>query len=173
MKFPTALSCLFALTHAHAATFLVEAERFSEKGGWGIDTQFIESMGSPYLIAHGLGKPLADATTKVSVPEDGDYRVWVRTIDWTKRLDRPASAGLFKVTVNGQPVGGELGGGGHIHQACAVVIVEMKACGIGEPAGLERVAFHGGTDEDFLHIAPSEVWVFLEHHGDPSGDGRA
>jgi hypothetical protein len=111
MKIPIALSCLFALTQAHAATFLVETEQFSDKGGWGIDTQFIESMGSPYLIAHGLGKPVADATTKVTVPEEGDYRVWVRTIDWTKRLGRPASAGLFKVTVNGEPLETELGGG--------------------------------------------------------------
>lgn len=111
MRIPVALSCLFALTQAQAATFLVEAEQFADKGGWGIDTQFIESMGSPYLIAHGLGKPVADATTKASVPEDGDYRVWVRTIDWTKRLDRPASAGLFKVTVNGEPLETELGGG--------------------------------------------------------------
>jgi hypothetical protein len=111
MKIPIALSCLFALSQAHAATFLVETEQFSEKGGWGIDTQFIESMGSPYLIAHGLGKPVADATTKVTVPEDGDYRVWVRTIDWTKRLGRPESAGLFKVTVNGEPLEAELGCG--------------------------------------------------------------
>ena len=111
MKIPIALSCLCVITHAHAATFLVEAEQFADKGGWGIDTQFIESMGSPYLIAHGLGKPVADATTKVTVPEEGDYRVWVRTIDWTKRLWRPASAGLFKVTVNGEPLETELGGG--------------------------------------------------------------
>jgi len=102
---------LLAASQIHAATFLVEAEQFSEKGGWGIDTQFIESMGSPYLIAHGLGKPVADATTKATVPEDGDYRVWVRTIDWTKRLDRPLSAGLFKLLINGEPVGAELGGG--------------------------------------------------------------
>lgn len=111
MKFPIALSCLFALTQAQAATFLVEAEQFSDKGGWGIDTQFIESVGSSYLIAHGLGEPVADATTKATVPEDGDYRVWVRTIDWTKRLGRPASAGLFKVMVNGKPLDPELGGG--------------------------------------------------------------
>ena len=30
-------------------------------------------MGSPYLIAHGLGKPVADASTEVTVPEDGPY----------------------------------------------------------------------------------------------------
>ena len=54
------LLCLLAATNLQAASFLVEAEQFSDKGGWGIDTQFIEPMGSPYLIAHGLGKPVAD-----------------------------------------------------------------------------------------------------------------
>jgi len=111
MKKPIAFCCLLAISQAHASTFLVEAEQFTDKGGWGIDTQFIESMGSPYLLAHGLGKPVADATTKVAVPEDGEYRIWVRTIDWTKRLDRPASAGVFKLTVNGEPLATELGNG--------------------------------------------------------------
>jgi hypothetical protein len=109
MKIPYALFSLFAATQLHAATFLVEAEQFSDKGGWGIDTQFIESMGSPYLIAHGLGRPVADATTEADVPEDGTYRVWVRTLDWTKRLKRPESAGRFKVSINGTALENELG----------------------------------------------------------------
>src|SRR6218665_422356 len=92
-----------------AATFLVEAEQFSDKGGGGVDTQFIESMGSPYLIAHGLGKPVADATTEVTVPEDGNYRVWVRTVDWTQRLGRKDSAGLFQISIDGKPLVAELG----------------------------------------------------------------
>jgi len=100
---------LLSLFQLQAASFLVEAEQFSTKGGWKVDTQFIESMGSPYLIAHGLGKPVADATTEIDVPEAGDYRVWVRTIDWTKRLDRPESAGRFKVSVNGEELGAVLG----------------------------------------------------------------
>lgn len=104
-----ALLSLFAASQIHAATFLVEAERFSEPGGWQVDTQFIESMGSPYLIAHGLGKPVADAKTEIDVPEDGEYQIWVRTIDWTKRLERPESAGRFKVSVNGSPLSAELG----------------------------------------------------------------
>jgi hypothetical protein len=90
---------------------VVEAERFSKPGGWQVDTQFIESMGSPYLIAHGLGKPVADASTQVLVPEDGDYRIWVRTIDWSERLKRPGGAGRFTLSMNGSKVGGELGAG--------------------------------------------------------------
>lgn len=108
MKYPFLLS-LFAAAQLQAATFLVETEQFANKGGWGIDTQFIESVGSSYLIAHGLGKPVADATTEVEIPAAGDYRVWVRTIDWTKRLERADSAGRFKLAVNGQELPAELG----------------------------------------------------------------
>lgn len=36
---------------------LVEAESFNEKGGWVLDQQFMDQMGSPFLLAHGLGKP--------------------------------------------------------------------------------------------------------------------
>jgi len=103
--------CLAAALPAHAGTFLVEAEQFADKGGWGVDTQFIESVGSSYLIAHGLGKPVKDAVTEVTVPDAGSYRVWVRTIDWTKRLDRPDSAGRFQLEIDGKALVGELGKG--------------------------------------------------------------
>lgn len=35
----------------------VETELFQNKGGWITDSQFIDQMGSPYLLAHGLSKP--------------------------------------------------------------------------------------------------------------------
>ena len=110
MRF-TLLFSIFAASQLQAATFLVEAEQFSAPGGWQVDTQFIESVGSPYLIAHGLGTPVADANTTVQVPEDGDYRVWVRTLDWSKRLNRPGGAGSFSLSVNGEKLGAELGTG--------------------------------------------------------------
>ena len=47
----------------HAADLLVETESFTEKGGWCVDQQFMDQMGSPYLIAHGMGVPVADAST--------------------------------------------------------------------------------------------------------------
>ncbi|MCE5346912.1 MAG: hypothetical protein LLG13_11595, partial [Bacteroidales bacterium] len=37
---------------------LIEAESFKDKGGWVVDQQFVEQMGSPYLLAHGLGNPV-------------------------------------------------------------------------------------------------------------------
>src|SRR4051794_38675828 len=35
---------------------LVEAESFADPGGWVLDTQFTHVMGSPYLLAHGMGE---------------------------------------------------------------------------------------------------------------------
>jgi hypothetical protein len=89
---------------ASASTVLVEAENFTDHGGWSLDTQFIREMGSPYLLAHGLGTPVADATTKVTFPVAGTYRVFVRTKDWVARWDAPGTPGRFQVIVNGVPL---------------------------------------------------------------------
>ena len=81
---------------ASAAEVLVEAEGFSDCGGWLRDPQFMDVMGSPYLLAHGLGKPVADAATEVAFPQAGSYRLWVRTKDWV-----PAHhPGVFRVVVD-------------------------------------------------------------------------
>ncbi|MHC4624664.1 MAG: FAD-dependent oxidoreductase, partial [Planctomycetota bacterium] len=60
----------------------LEAERFDNTGGWSNDSQFVDLMGSPYLLAAGLGKPVADATTIAHIPSGGEYRCWVRCKDW-------------------------------------------------------------------------------------------
>lgn len=51
---------------ASESPILVEAEGFDDTGGWVIDPQSMDLMGSPYLLAHGLGVPVEDATTKVT-----------------------------------------------------------------------------------------------------------
>ncbi len=84
--------------------FLVEAESFNDHGGWVLDTQFIEIMGSPYLMAHGLGRPVADATKTVTFPATGKWRVWVRTMDWVARWEAPGEPGRFQLLVEGTPV---------------------------------------------------------------------
>ena len=61
---------------------LVEAEAFDNYGGWIMDSQFELVMGSPYLLAHGNGVPVADATTTLQIAESGQYNVWVRAKDW-------------------------------------------------------------------------------------------
>lgn len=61
---------------------LVEAKGFDDFGGWVLDSQFELEMGSPYLLAHGNGSPVADASTVIFVQVAGVYNVWVRTKDW-------------------------------------------------------------------------------------------
>jgi len=85
-------------------SILVEAESFDQHAGWSMDTQFIRQMGSPYLLAHGLGKPVEDATTTVTFPETGIYRVFVRTKDWVARWNAPGQPGRFELYVNGTPL---------------------------------------------------------------------
>ncbi|MBU4460100.1 MAG: FAD-dependent oxidoreductase [Verrucomicrobia bacterium] len=86
---------------------LVEAESFADKGGWSVDPQFVEQMGSPYLLAHGLGKPVANASTRVAIGTTGVYRVWVRTRNWAPG-DWEAP-GRFKVLLNGRALDPEFG----------------------------------------------------------------
>lgn len=79
---------------------LLEAESFGNRGGWVVDPQFADVMGSPYLLAHGLGAPVADASTTVSFPTACVVRAWVRTRDWTPDWtgEKP---GRFRLDVGG------------------------------------------------------------------------
>ena len=79
---------------------LVEAESLQNLGGWVVDHQAMDVMGSPYLLAHGLGVPVANARTPVEFPADGTYRLWVRTRDWVA----PHGPGKFRLRLNGQPL---------------------------------------------------------------------
>ena len=76
----------------------VEAEQFTECGGWTNDAQFIDQMGSPYLLAVGLGAPVEDAVTNVTVRHAGRYRLWARTKDWVPEHH----PGRFQIVVGGQ-----------------------------------------------------------------------
>jgi len=101
-------SACVAATPSRAAEVLVEAEAFADHGGWVIDPQFMDQMGSPYLLAHGLGKPVANAKTEAEFPEAGVYHVWVRAKDWAASHH----PGRFKVLVNGQELAETFGENG-------------------------------------------------------------
>lgn len=78
-------------------------------GGWVLDQQSMTIMGSPYLLAHGMGVPVEDACTPVTSEEGGTYYLWVRTRDWTRTWDSNESAGKFLVLINGQAAPKTLG----------------------------------------------------------------
>ena len=83
----------------------IDAEDFAEYGGWRMDTQFVHLMGSPYLMATGIGTPVDDAKTTFSNPETGTYHVWVRARNWVKAF----APGRFQVNINGTPLDKEFG----------------------------------------------------------------
>lgn len=92
-----------------AADLLVEAESFSQKGGWKVDQQFMDQMGSSYLLAHGLGSPVQDASTEAKLPQCGIYYVYVRTYNWTSPWCTGEGPGRFGLSVNGQVLSTHLG----------------------------------------------------------------
>jgi len=92
-----------ALYAQRADSILVEAESFKDKGGWVADQQFMDLMGSPFLMAHGLGVPVEDARTQVTFPGSGTYRLWVRTHNWALLWTEKAP-GRFQVLVDDVPV---------------------------------------------------------------------
>ncbi|MFM2211016.1 MAG: hypothetical protein RL639_210 [Verrucomicrobiota bacterium] len=121
-----------------ADTVFVEAESLASQGGWKLDTSFTNIVGSPYLLAHGLGKPVADATGTVRIPAAGEYRVWVRTKDWVAHWNAPGTPGRFQLIVNGQPVAAEFGTKGaewHWQEGGKVTL----------PAGDVKIALHDLT----------------------------
>ncbi|MEA5043404.1 MAG: FAD-dependent oxidoreductase [Petrimonas sp.] len=83
-------------------SLFIEAESFQNKGGWVVDQQFMDLMGSSYLMAHGLGTPVSDATTTVNFAKTGEYTVFVRTYNWTSPWTTKEGPGKFQLTVNGK-----------------------------------------------------------------------
>jgi len=94
------MSCLMLIIAPFvlAANHVVwqEAESMNNTAKWSNDPQHVDIMGSPYLLATGLGKPVDDASTTVTIPEDGTYTLWVRCRDWFPSH----SAGRFQVLIN-------------------------------------------------------------------------
>ncbi|MBX3485598.1 FAD-dependent oxidoreductase [Phenylobacterium sp.] len=116
---------------------LIEAEDFASYGGWVLDSQFETQMGSPYLLARGLGRPVADATTTVAVAEAGGYQVWVRTRDWAA----PHAPGRFRLSIGGVALAAEFGANGEAWAWQPAGTVSL-------PAGEVALALHDLTGFD-------------------------
>jgi hypothetical protein len=100
--FASIIFCLLVIA-AFPQELLLEAESFASHGGWVVDQQFMDEMGSPFLLAHGLGKPVADAETTVTLPKGG-YRLWVRTRNWVANWGVQEAPGLFQIWINNEPL---------------------------------------------------------------------
>ncbi len=129
----SAILCMM-FSVASGEPILVEAEQFTECGGWVRDCQFMDQMGSPYLLAHGLGTPVPNASTTVQFPRSGSYRVLVRTRDWVAPWNAPGTPGSFRVLINDQPLDAVFGTegadwhwqeGGQVEIAAGPVVVAL------------------------------------------------
>jgi hypothetical protein len=141
---------------------LVEAEAFDSYGGWTLDSQFIGEMGSAYLLANGIGVPVADAVTHVSIPAAGAYRVWVRTKDWVPKHH----PGKFQLLVDGKPLDKTFGESGKGWSWELAERVEL-------PAGRVTLALHDltgfGGRCDAIYITNTTIAPIDA----PDGAGRA
>lgn len=107
----SAVVCAYLVltSFAHVAAserhlLLVETESFDDLGGWVVDQQFMDQMGSPFLLAHGLGVAVADARTQLHTSKPGTYRAWVRTRDWVAPWKAPGAPGKFQLVIDGKPL---------------------------------------------------------------------
>ncbi|MEM7413749.1 MAG: FAD-dependent oxidoreductase [Myxococcota bacterium] len=145
------------LTHATGTgQILIEAEDFEDYGGWVLDSQFEQEMGSPYLMAHGVGCPVADARTTISVDQGASYDLWVRAKDWVPGHH----PGRFEVLVDEKSVGREFGANGQNWSWEHAGVVDLPA---GEVALTLRdlTGFNGRCDALYFtsegDVPPNEV----------------
>jgi hypothetical protein len=141
------------------SSFVVRTAAFAHKGGWALDTQFTEQVGLPYLLAHGLGVPVLDAHTEVTLPAAGAWRVWVRTRNWVPGAGDPP--GRFRVLIDGRPLAPVFGvapaawgwaDGGAVESADTRVCVALRDL-TGFDGRCAAVAFtrDGGPPEEGWH----------------------
>lgn len=145
------------------AGVLIEAESFADKGGWSVDQQFMSEMGSPYLIAHGMGIPVGDAVTVAALPRRGLYHVYVRTYNWTSPWCGVAGPGGFGITVGGNALGTRLGteGDGWMWQYAGAARITGREA---------EVRLHDLTGFDGRCDA---IWLTTDANDVPPADGEA
>ena len=161
-----AVLTLTAIAQSAEHTVLVEAEAFSDRGGWVVDQQFMDEMGSPFVLAHGLGTPVKDASTAVTFPAAGTYHVWVRTRDWVAGWKAPGAPGKFQVLVDGKAVETTFGtegakwhwqGGGAVEIANTKTVVALHDL-TGFEGRCDAIVFSAGAKfkppEDLKTMAP-------------------
>lgn len=119
----------------------LETEQFDSLGGWTVETQCREAMGSFWIFAHGCGRPVADASTSFETDHPAKWHVRVRTRDWTAVWKRGTPAGRFLILFDGRPLETELGTNGPEWSWQYAGCAEL-------PAGTHQLALHDLTGFD-------------------------
>lgn len=132
-----------------AASLWLETESFTNKGGWVVDQQFMDLMGSPYLMAHGMGRPVSDASTTVDIPESGRWHIYVRTFNWTSPWTSETGPGAFKVKVGSKILKTVLGTSGDSWQWQYAGSLNLKA-GQSSVSLCDLTGFNGRCDAIFM-----------------------
>ena len=145
----------FSVISKEHNSLLVETESFDNKGGWVIDQQSMDVMGSPYLMAHGMGDPVVDASTIVSFSKKGKYRIFIRTRNWTAPWSNQA-AGQFQVLVDGNLIEQKFGIGGKDWNWIDGGIVEVSKLQI-EISLRDLTGFNGRCDAIYFTSDKSDV----------------
>lgn len=147
------LSVLFFLMAGCLATsaqnILIEAESFQQKGGWVVDQQSQATMGTSYLMAHGMGEPVEDASTEVYIPKRGSYAIYVRTYNWTSPWYEGEGPGRFGLSLNGVELHSNLGTTGKQWAWQKVGEVNLKK-GLNQLSLHDYTGFNGRCDAIFL-----------------------
>ncbi len=134
----------------------IEAESFQKLGGWVVDPHSMSQMGSSYIMAHGYGRPVANAETDIEIPTAGHYYVWVRTRDWTAIWKRGTPAGRFQLKINGNLLPEILGTNGtdwnwqkagHIKLNCGKCNLQLQ----------DMTGFNGRCDAIYLTTDFNEI----------------
>ena len=145
---------------AQAQQVLLEAEQFADTGGWDLDQQSMDQMGSPYLLAHGLGVPVKNAVTIAKFPAAGEYRVWVRTRDWVAPWKASGAPGKFQVIVDGKPLAETFGTKGeewHWHDGGKVKVGVEARIALHDLTGFEGRCDAILFSQDAAFVPPNDL----------------
>ncbi|MBN2308575.1 MAG: FAD-dependent oxidoreductase [Candidatus Hydrogenedentes bacterium] len=151
---PAAAASADASAGSDEGEIWIEAESFHTLGGWVIDQQSMAQMGSAYIMAHGMGVPVADAQTVFAVPQAGEWTVWARTRDWTAPWGRGKPGGTFQVVVNGRALPEILGtnGGAWAWQKAGTATLDKGEAAV---ALHDLTGFNGRCEALYLTFDPN------------------
>ena len=161
-----ALAILVLTACSSQSDMLIEAERFDNKGGWSVDQQFTFEMGSPYLLAHGMGKAVEDASTPIRFVKGGEYHIYARTYNWTSPWSEGRGAGAFRIAIGDQLLPNELGATGSQWEWQYAGSVNIAKRGVQRLRLHDLTGFDGRCDAIYItpdkDVAPPAEVVALE-----------